>query len=104
MRPTSVALTTVTTSAWIPLDNKQAPFSVGFGVKIVGGTATYTVQHAFDNVFDPTVTPVAFNHPTVAAQTANADGNYAFPVRAIRLNVTAVSGATVTLIVTQGNR
>jgi len=103
MRPVSITVSSIAASQWIPVDYRQAPFSIGFGAKINSGTATYTVQHTFDNVLDPTVTPVAFNHPTVAAATANADGNYAFPVRAIRLNVTAGASPNVTLTILQGN-
>ena len=82
----------------IPMDHYINPFNVGFGVK-VSGTVNYTVQHTFDDVFDPAVTPTWFNHPVIASQTANQDGNYAFPVMAIRLTVNSGSGtATLNLI------
>jgi len=69
------------------------PFNVGFGVVKVG-TVDFTVQHSFD---DPAVGFTTwFNHPTVAAQIANADGNYAFPVTAIRITMNSGAG-TVTL-------
>lgn len=102
MMPQVVTVTSVAASPWIPLNYHQTPFNVGFGVVISAGTATYTVQHTFDNVFDPTVTPVAFDNASSTAQTANDDGNYAFPVRAVRLNVTAAAGATVTMTLLQG--
>lgn len=85
----------------IPLDNYISPFNVGFGVTIsAGATVDFTVQHTFDNVQDSTVTPVWFNHPTVVNQSANANGNYAFPVTAVRLNVTDNNG-TITFTVIQ---
>ena len=99
MRPTTKTVTGVATSAWIPLDRNANPFNIGFGA-VVSGTVTYTVQHTFDNVQDSTVTPTVFDHPVVAGKTVNSDGNYAYPVRAIRLNVTAGTG-TVTLTVMQ---
>jgi len=37
----------------------------------------------------------------VTGETTNQDGNYAFPVRAIRLNVTAWTSGTATLTVIQ---
>ena len=75
----------------------STPFNVGFGVTI-SGTPTYTVQHTFDNPWT-TTSPVWFDHPTVAAETTNQDGNYAFPVAAIKVVVTSGTGtATLTLI------
>ena len=98
MRPITISRTGVGSTAAVPMDYYISPFNVGFGV-VVTGSATYTVQHTFDNVFDSTVTPTWFNHPVIAAQTTNQDGNYAFPVTAIRLTVTAGAGtATMTLV------
>lgn len=104
MRPQVITQSSAGTTAWIPLDYKQSPFNVGFGVTIGGGTLTYSVEHTFDDVYDSTVTPVAFAHSTVAAQTTNKDGNYAFPVRAVRLNVTAWTSGTATFTILQGQR
>ena len=98
MRPQIFSQAGVGTSAWIPLDYKQSPFNVGFGV-VAGGTVTYDIEHTFDDVFDSSITPTAFKHATLVAQTANKDGNYIVPIRAIRVNVTAGTGsATVTLL------
>ena len=98
MRPITISRTGAGSTAAVPMDHYISPFNVGFGV-VVTGSATYTVQHTFDNVFDSTVTPTWFNHPVIAAQTTNQDGNYAFPVTAIRLTVTAGAGtATMTLV------
>lgn len=102
MRPAVVKKSGTGTSNWIPLDFKQSPFSVGLGC-VVNGTITYDIEHTFDDVYDPTVTPVAFKHATLVAQTTNKDGNYAFPVRAIRINNTAGTGDT-TLTILQGQR
>ena len=74
------------------MNTNTTPFNVGFGV-IVTGTVDYTVQHTFD---DPAVGFTTwFPHPTIAAQAANKDGNYAFPVTAIRITVNS-GGGTVT--------
>ena len=101
MSPVTVSVSGVGSSALIPLDNYISPFNVGLGVTVTG-TITYTVEHTFDNVFDPNYTPAAGNwfvNPDITGQSANADGNYAFPVTAIRLITTAGTGtATMTAI------
>jgi hypothetical protein len=98
MRPIVKAQTGAGSSVAAPMDHYQSPFNVGFSV-VVSGTVNYTVQHTFDDVFDAAVTPTWFNHPTVASQTVSADGNYAFPVRAVKVLVNSGSGtATFTVI------
>ena len=42
-----------------------------------------------------------FTHATLVSKTANADGNLAFPVQAVRLNVTPWAAGYVTMIVMQ---
>ena len=79
------------------MDTYINPFNVGFGV-VVTGTVNYTVQHTFDNP-QTTASPTWFNHPTVASLTASQDGNYAFPVAAIKVLVNSGAGtATMTVI------
>lgn len=98
MRPVVVAKTGTGSSAVVPLDHYQSPFNVGIGV-VVSGTVNYTIQHTFDNVQDASVTPTWFNHASLAAQSANADGNYAFPVTAVKVLVNSGTGtATATVI------
>ena len=83
------------TNAFV-MNTNVTPFNVGFGV-VVSGTVNYTVQHTFD---DPAVGFTTwFNHPTIASQATNQDGNYAFPVTGIRLTVNSGGGtATLNLI------
>lgn len=102
MNASKVSVTGVGTSAWIPVDYTQNAFAIGFGC-VTSGTVTYDVQHTFDNIQDSTVTPTAFTHTSVVNKTANQDGNYAFPIRAIRLNVTAGTGS-VTITILQGRK
>ena len=59
----------------------------------LSGSATYTVQHSLDGI-------TFFDNSDNTAQTTAQDGNYIFPVRSIRINVTAGSG-TATLHVRQ---
>lgn len=104
-QPTSITVTGVDTSEWIPMDYFRTPFNVGLGVTITG-TATYTVQHTFQNPNNPPgTTPTRiFNHETLVGQTANADGNYAFPVAAIRIDVTASTGSVTLDVIQSGIR
>lgn len=98
MRPVTKSQTGAGSTAVVPMDYHISPFNVGFSV-VVSGTVNYTVQHTFDDVFDPAVTPTYFNHPVIVSQTANQDGNYAFPVTGIRLTVNSGAGtATLTII------
>ena len=98
MRQQVVSQTGVGSSETIPMNLDSTPFNVGFGV-VADGTVTYTVQHTFDNPWT-TDTPTWFDHPTVASVVStDADGNYAFPVAAIKVAVTSGSGtATLTVI------
>jgi hypothetical protein len=102
MRPQSVTVSSQTTSAAVPMDHQCNPFSVGVACVVsAGGTLTYKVQHTFDDIQDSTITPTWFDHETILAKTASDDGNYAFPVRAIRLNVTAYTNGNVKMTLLQ---
>lgn len=79
----------------IPIDQYLNPTNIGLGV-VIDATATYTVEHTFDDVFDEAFNPVTatwFPHPTLAALSANADGNLAFPPSAVRINIAANTGS-----------
>jgi len=98
MRPIVITKTGAGSSSVAPVDTYRNPFNIGIGV-VVSGTVNYTIQHTFDDVFNSAVTPVWFSHPTLNALAANADGNYAFPVRAIKVLVNSGAGtATATII------
>ena len=97
--PVSVSQTGVGRSTVVAPDWRLNPFAVSVYC-IVNGTVTYTVQDTPD---DPMVGAPTnwFNHPTLAALSASANGNYAFPTRGISVNVTAGTG-TVTMVIIQG--
>lgn len=89
MKLQTVSKTGTGSSDALVMNTNISPFNVGFGV-IATGTVNYTVQHTFD---DPaTGFSTWFSHPTVAAQTSNADGNYAFPVTGIKVLVNSGNG------------
>jgi hypothetical protein len=104
MRPVRVVVSIVGVSSVIPIDQYLNPTNIGLGVIITTGPATYTVEHTFDDVFDPAFNPGTatwFPHPTLIAQTVNKDSNYAAPPRGVRLNVTALTAGSVSLTLIQ---
>ena len=99
MRPVVLTVTGTGVSNVYPTDHYVSPFNVAIGVVTDG--ITYTIQHTFDDVFaegfDPT-TATWFDHATLAGLADNADGNYAFPVRGIRLSTSGSGTASATVI------
>lgn len=101
-RTSQVTVSADGSSAPILIDHRANNFAVGIGCVLTGAIADYKVQHTFDDVMDPTVTPAWFDHPDLNSLSASADGNYAFPVRAIRLTVVdATGGGSVRMVVIQ---
>lgn len=101
---TKTEIHAVSASPWIPLDPHRNPISIGFYVQKTGAAATdatFSVQHTFDDVYaDASAT--AFDHSTVSGKVATIEGNYTIPISAIRVKITAISGAaSVTLGVIQ---
>ena len=96
MKVQTVSKTGTGSTSALVMNTNISPFNVGFGV-LVTGTVDYTVEHTFD---DPAIGFTTwFPHPTVAAESTNQDGNYAFPVTGIRLTVNSGGGsATLKLI------
>lgn len=104
MRPVTVSQTGAGSSAVVPMDIYLNPFNVGIGVKVTG-TVNYTVQHTFDDVFASgfdAATATWYDHTTLAAQTANAVGNYAFAVRGVRITVNSGTGSAQMTLVQSG--
>ena len=106
---------TGTSAIWFP-DWMQNPFNVGIQCIATGGTIQYNVEHTFDNIdvtnggsgqgavgIGLSTTAAGANwiaNPGITAATAtNINGNYAFPVRAIRVNMQS-STATGVVVVT----
>lgn len=84
-----------------PLNHVQPEFNVAVAANI-SGTIDYTVQHTFDNVLDGD-SPTWHNHASLVNQTADADGNYDFPVMATRIVLNSYSaGATCVFTIIQG--
>ena len=99
MKVQTVSKTGVGSSDALVMNTNITPFNVGFGV-IVTGTVNYTVQHTFD---DPAVGfSTWFSHPTIANETTNQDGNYAFPVTGIKVLVNSGDGTATLKLVQAG--
>ena len=105
MRPIRVAVSSATTSQVVPLDQYISPENVSVAVVLsAGASLTYKVQYTFDDVFAANFSPSTaawFDHATLVGKTASADGNFAFPVTGIRLNVTPYTSGTATMNVLQ---
>jgi hypothetical protein len=105
MRQQIVSVTGASTSSTIiPMNLNTNPFNVGFGAVATGaGTTSYSIQHTFDNPWS-VANPTWFFHPSTPSGTpvtANLDGNYAFPVAAIKILTSASNSNTITLTVNQ---
>lgn len=100
MRPFSVTVSSLTTSATLPVDQYQEAFNIGLMVDVTG-TNTSKVQYTLDDIQDPTVTPTWLDHATLTGLTADAAGTLTIPCRAVRLNVTAFTNGTAKLTVIQ---
>ena len=109
MRPQVVTQTGVGISDPIIVNYRQNNFKIGLATN-VDGTATYTIQHTLDDPAnfssqtDYNTNGNWFNNDVadLVGATANQDGNIFFPIRAIRVNVTAGTGS-VEFTVLQGN-
>lgn len=105
MRPIRVTVSSATTSNVLPMDQYISPFNLGLGVSLsAGANLTYTVQHTFDDIWAANYSAASgnwFSHATMVNKTTSFDGNYAYPVTAIRLNVTAHTTGNATMTVVQ---
>jgi hypothetical protein len=92
-------------------DTTRTPFSIGIGVTVNSTAAapSWNIEHSFDYIGNLSSNFVGFlasaatwfQHSTLSGQSSNANGNYAFGVSAIRLNVTAGASqqsTTMTLV------
>jgi len=84
-------------------DIMRNPFNIGIGCTCqLGGVVTsYNVEHSFDDYMTiPSTSMVWFPNSGITAASTNATGNYAYPIRAIRLNVVTAGSSTQTVTMT----
>jgi hypothetical protein len=87
-------------------DTYISPFAIGVGC-IVTGTVTYNIEHTFDDTLSATYNAAAgawFVNTGISAATANANGNYAYPVNGISINITAGTGSVTAYLLQAGTR
>ena len=87
-------------------DFKQAPFNLAIGADI-GGTINFDIQHTFDSALASDTLAYSsrtwYDHSVIAGKTADTDGNYAAPVRGIRILINSLTaGATIKVTLIQG--
>lgn len=104
MRRQVIVLGRLGNSNTVPVDYRAQNFQIGIGCVVSGGaTLTYTLQHTFDDIYDSSITPTWFDHSTIVGQTGNIDGNYAFPIAAVRVVTTGWVSGTVTVTLLQSS-
>ncbi len=88
----------------IPVDQGVTPTNIGLGVTGFAVAADVTVQHTFDDIWsdNPSSLHTWFDHPTLVNVVADADGNLAFPPRAVRLFTNSGIGTAVLTLVQAG--
>lgn len=92
------------TSSVYPPDNYVSPFNVAISV-VVTGTANYTVQYTFDDVFAATYSASAGNwtdHPTMTSQAGTKDANIAYPVTGVRIKLNSGTGSVTCTFIQAG--
>lgn len=81
---------------WQPHDTRKNPFAVSlYAYMSVGASLTYTIQHTLDDIFNANAPIRVLNHDVLNAQTGGDDGNYAFPISASRMIVTAYTSGSI---------
>ena len=112
MRPVTRTVSSQTTSNPIRVNWRGglSGFQLSLLVKLSGGASlTYTVELTGDDPADFTGIPDYNTNASwrpvtgLDALTADDEGNIAFPVQAVRLNVTAYTSGDATLTVIQAN-
>ncbi len=101
MRPARLVLAAVDTLIH-KVDYQQQDFKLGLQM-VFEGVATASAEATMDDLEDSDITPVWFPITDLDAISANAQGNVFFPVRAVRLNVTAHTNLDVILTILQAN-
>ena len=94
-----IGWTSLASTAWVPLDILQVPFSVGIGAVVVSGTVNYDLEHTYDEIDTNVTTQIA--HPGSAA-TVTASIGMTYPVKAVRLDVNSHTSAVMRFTVLQG--
>ena len=103
-RPITRTVSSQAASTPVALNNlSPSPFNVSLLLDVTG-TLTASVEYTLDNVFAEGYAPASGVWNAVASMgslTADTAGSLAYPVTAVRLNVTAFTSGSATLTVLQ---
>lgn len=103
MRAIVLTKTGTGASSVAPLDTYRDPFNIGIGIVSPDAGTTYVLQHTFDNVLQDGVTPTWFDHASFTTPlSGNFNGNYAFPMAAVRINVVGGTGTVTATFIQAG--
>jgi hypothetical protein len=109
-KPSYTLITATGTFAFYP-DWIQSPFNLSYAVELAAGTsATYTMSYTLDDVNQQidhygsaAWTPIWLPDLTLGGTTTvSAGGYYSFPIRGLRVVVSALSGGNARFAVLQG--
>lgn len=81
-------------------DLNTSPIAIGIGVILVSGTATYKVQHSYQN--GNTSHPTLWFDNAAGAKTASSEATYAAPVGTIRILISASASGLLRANIIQG--
>jgi len=82
----------------IPTDWRENSFKLSIAVILSSGASlTYKAQHTLDDIQDTSTVLNWLDNDALASKTVSDDGNVAFPVRGVRLNITAFTSGTATI-------
>lgn len=104
MRPTTVTVTGVGSSAVVPVDHFKAPCNVAVACR-VGGTATYTLQHTFANplaVGFVAADATWLDNADVTAATEDKVVSYGAPPMGLRVTISSGDGSVAMTVVQAG--
>ncbi len=99
MRPSVIEQVGTGSSVAYPLDHTASTYQVSLRTTVTG-TATYSVEHTMENILAGEQATWR-EHDTIRDVTANMEGNYFFPVTAVRLTIQSGTGTVALRIVQQ---
>ena len=97
-----VGVNGLSASKWYHTDVYLNSTNIGFSVEL-SGTATYSAQHTMADIWnlDDISGITVLDHDSLVDETTSDDGNYAFPMVAMRVRISAYTSGTVTLSMLQ---
>lgn len=104
-----VGTSAISSTPWQkPSDEAKGEFNIGLAVALRSGTATFTVEHAMRKLpravtLPSQIPPVFTNSGYSSGKSASTDGNYAFPIEALRMSTSALSSGFLELSWKQSN-